>query len=348
VKPRDSQLLVSIRELSVWQGVDCLVGAVVLGVAASRLETAVGAGRALAFVGAVLLGVLSIYCFWLLLSIGAFWIVRLEFIVELFEGVYQAGRWPVGIYPVGLRVLLTFLVPLAFAVTVPAQAIAGLATGRTLLAAVAFTAALAVVTRWAWKQGLRHYSGSMSSGNAVKGRPGPAGDRQPWPNPTSRLRPRKPCATPRSAVPSGHVRWRRVAWPSWRLEMRKPVNLNEALASFDDVYSPRIVAHMNDYDVRVAHAKGEHVWHVHEETDEFFLVLDGRLDIAMRDAGGSETAVVLRTGDTFVVPRGIEHKPSSPGGAILMFEPTGTSTTGDRHEGEIPDHVDSTTGHDLT
>jgi mannose-6-phosphate isomerase-like protein (cupin superfamily) len=130
--------------------------------------------------------------------------------------------------------------------------------------------------------------------------------------------------------------------------MRKPVNLDEALASFDDVYSPRIVAHMNDYDVRVAHAKGEHVWHVHEETDEFFLVLDGRLDIAMRDAGGSETAVVLRTGDTFVVPRGIEHKPSSPGGAILMFEPTGTSTTGDRHEGEIPDHVDSTTGHDLT
>jgi mannose-6-phosphate isomerase-like protein (cupin superfamily) len=130
--------------------------------------------------------------------------------------------------------------------------------------------------------------------------------------------------------------------------MRKPINLNEALASFDDVYSPRIVAHMNDYDVRVAHTKGEHVWHVHEETDEFFLVLDGRLDIAMRDAGGSETAVVLRTGDTFVVPRGIEHKPSSPGGAILMFEPTGTSTTGDRHEGEIPDHVDSTTGHDLT
>lgn len=130
--------------------------------------------------------------------------------------------------------------------------------------------------------------------------------------------------------------------------MRKPVNLNEALASFDDVYSPRIVAHMNDYDVRVAHAKGEHVWHVHEETDEFFLVLDGRLDIAMRDAGGSETAVGLRTGDTFVVPRGIEHKPSSPGGAILMFEPTGTSTTGDRHEGEIPDHVDSTTGHNLT
>lgn len=127
-----------------------------------------------------------------------------------------------------------------------------------------------------------------------------------------------------------------------------PVNLTEALASFDDIYSPRIVARVNDYDVRVAHTKGEHVWHVHADTDEFFLVLDGQFDVAVRDGEGNETTVVLRKGDTFVVPKGSEHKPSSPGGAILMFEPSGTSTTGDRHEGEIPDHVDSTTGHELT
>lgn len=127
----------------------------------------------------------------------------------------------------------------------------------------------------------------------------------------------------------------------------KPVNLTETLASFDAVYSPRIVARMNDYDVRIAHTRGEHVWHVHDDTDEFFLVLDGRLDIAVRDIHGAVTTVELRTGDTFVVPKGTEHKPSSPGGAILMFEPSGTSTTGDRHEGEIPSHVDSTSGHEL-
>jgi len=127
-----------------------------------------------------------------------------------------------------------------------------------------------------------------------------------------------------------------------------PVNLTTALASFDDVYSPRIVARMNDYDVRIAHTLGEHVWHVHDDTDEFFLVLDGQFDVATRDADGNETVVVLRTGDTFVVPKGTEHKPSSPGGSILMFEPSGTSTTGDRYEGGIPDHVDSTTGHALT
>ena len=127
----------------------------------------------------------------------------------------------------------------------------------------------------------------------------------------------------------------------------EPVNVTEALASFTDIYSPRIVARVNDYDVRVAHTEGEHLWHVHDDTDEFFLVLDGQFDVAMRDADGAETTVVLRKGDTFVVPKGTEHKPSSPGGAILMFEPTGTPTTGDRHEGKIPDNVDSTTGHEL-
>ncbi|WP_458087891.1 cupin domain-containing protein [Streptomyces malaysiensis] len=124
----------------------------------------------------------------------------------------------------------------------------------------------------------------------------------------------------------------------------RPVNVHEALASFDDVYSPRIVARMNDYDVRIAHTLGEHVWHAHDDTDEFFLVLDGRFDIALRDTDGTERTVVLHKGDTFVVPRGTEHKPSSPGGSILMFEPSGTSSTGDRHDGEIPAHVDSTTG----
>lgn len=126
----------------------------------------------------------------------------------------------------------------------------------------------------------------------------------------------------------------------------RPVNLQAALASFADVWSPRIVARLNDYDVRVAHAKGEHVWHAHDDTDEFFLVLDGQFDVAVRAADGSESTVSLHQGDTYVVPRGVEHKPSSPGGSILMFEPSGTSTTGDRHD-DVPDHVDSTTGHPL-
>lgn len=127
-----------------------------------------------------------------------------------------------------------------------------------------------------------------------------------------------------------------------------PVNLSQALASFSEIYSPRIVGRVNDYEVRIAHVRGDHVWHVHTDTDEFFLVLDGEFGVSLRDGDGERT-VSLRAGDIFVVPKGTEHRPSSPGGgSILMFEPSGTLSTGDRNEGAIPAHVDSTTGHDIT
>ncbi|MEU0155679.1 cupin domain-containing protein [Micromonospora fulviviridis] len=128
----------------------------------------------------------------------------------------------------------------------------------------------------------------------------------------------------------------------------EPIELAAALARFDQLWSPRIVTTVNDYDVRIAKVAGEHVWHAHDHTDEFFLVLDGELRIALRDgADGAEREVVLPRGAVFVVPRGVEHRPSAPDGAsILMFEPSGTSSVGERHD-EVPGHVDATTGHRL-
>ena len=125
----------------------------------------------------------------------------------------------------------------------------------------------------------------------------------------------------------------------------EPVSLDAALKTFDQIWSPRIVGRINDYDVRIAKVEGEHIWHQHPDTDEFFMVLDGRFDIALREDDGTERSVSLDRGDVFVVPRGQYHRPSSPGASILMFERSGTSTTGD--ETEIPDHVDSTSGHAL-
>lgn len=129
-----------------------------------------------------------------------------------------------------------------------------------------------------------------------------------------------------------------------------PILLGDALGSFDALWSPRILTRVNDYDVRVAKVLGEHVWHVHENTDEFFLVVEGVLDIALRDreAPEDERTVTLRRGAVFVVPRGTWHRPRSADGASLMlFEPSGTSTVGDAHD-PVPDHVDATTGHALT
>ncbi|MFD8391775.1 cupin domain-containing protein [Streptomyces sp. NPDC059680] len=127
----------------------------------------------------------------------------------------------------------------------------------------------------------------------------------------------------------------------------EPISLDKALASFAECWSPRIVATVNDYDVRIARFEGEHVWHVHEDTDEFFLVLDGEVHLGLREPAGERT-VVLTKGSVFTVARGTCHKPSAPHRAeVLLFEPTGTLTVGDRHE-EVPGHVDVTTGHALT
>jgi ABC-2 type transport system permease protein len=161
-KPVDGQLLVSVRRFQLWQAVDVLVGAALVVFAAARLPGAVGVGAVLAFAAALVLGTVAIYCFWLLLTVGAFWVTRVDFIVELFDGMYQAGRWPVSVYPGWLRVGFTVLVPLAFAVTVPAAALTGRSAGWLLAGSAAFAAALAALTRWAWRRALRRYSGASA------------------------------------------------------------------------------------------------------------------------------------------------------------------------------------------
>ncbi len=103
------------------------------------------------------------------------------------------------------------------------------------------------------------------------------------------------------------------------------INLREKLTRFDDRWSPKIVAAMNDYHVKVVKVQGEFIWHTHEETDELFLVLQGRMVIMLRD-----DEVALGEGDLYVVPRGVEHKPIAEQEAhILLLEPKGTVNTGD-------------------
>jgi ABC-2 type transport system permease protein len=161
-KPADGQLLVSVRRVQLWQGVDVLVGAALVVVAAARLPGTVSVADVLGFLVSLGLGAVAIYCFWLLLSTVAFWVTRLDPIVELFDGMYQAGRWPVSVYPGWLRIGFTVLVPLAFAITVPASALTGRATLLLLLGSVAFTVVLAALTRWVWRRALRRYSGASS------------------------------------------------------------------------------------------------------------------------------------------------------------------------------------------
>jgi mannose-6-phosphate isomerase-like protein (cupin superfamily) len=103
------------------------------------------------------------------------------------------------------------------------------------------------------------------------------------------------------------------------------INLGSKLSTFSEYWQPRVVGQFNGHDLMVVKVQGEFVWHKHDDTDDFFLVLKGRIDIQMRDG-----VVALGPGEVFVVPRGVEHRPVAVEEAhVLLIEPRGTPNTGD-------------------
>ena len=103
------------------------------------------------------------------------------------------------------------------------------------------------------------------------------------------------------------------------------INFADKFATFSDQWSPKIVAQMNDYHFKLVKLHGDFVWHAHQETDEVFIILEGTLTIAFRDGH-----VELHAGEMFVVPKGVEHKPSAEDECqIMLVEPAGTRNTGD-------------------
>ncbi len=103
------------------------------------------------------------------------------------------------------------------------------------------------------------------------------------------------------------------------------INFNEKLHLFSQRWSPKIIGQMNDYHLKLVKIQGEFVWHKHDETDEVFIVLDGRMEIHLRDG-----CVSLNSGEMYIVPKGVEHKPFAASEcSILLIEPAGTLNTGD-------------------
>jgi mannose-6-phosphate isomerase-like protein (cupin superfamily) len=106
--------------------------------------------------------------------------------------------------------------------------------------------------------------------------------------------------------------------------VNRAVDLADKLALFSEHWSPKVVARLNDYEIKLAKLKGEFVWHTHDDTDELFLVIEGVLTIQLRDGD-----VVLRPGQLYVVPRGVEHCPFAEGDvAVMLIEPAGVVNTG--------------------
>lgn len=104
-----------------------------------------------------------------------------------------------------------------------------------------------------------------------------------------------------------------------------PINLKEKLAKFSDHWSPKIIAKMNDYHFKLVKFQGDFIWHIHDDTDEVFITIDGEMSIEFRDG-----RVDLKTGEMFVVPKGVKHKPFADKECkIMLVETAGTINTGD-------------------
>ncbi len=162
VKPADSQVLVSVNRVEVWRLVDVALGSVTVVVAVVGLGERVGWERAASFALMLAGGIAIIYSFLLILATMAFWLVRLENILVIFGSMYEAGRWPVGIYPPWLRVALTVAAPVAFAITIPVESLVGRLEPQAVVISLSVATAFLLFSRWFWRTGLKHYTGASA------------------------------------------------------------------------------------------------------------------------------------------------------------------------------------------
>jgi ABC-2 type transport system permease protein len=162
VKPEDAQVLVSISRVRIWELVDGVLGLVVLSVALTRLGVTLRVGQVLAFGVTLIAGGVVLYSFWLLLATCAFWFVRVESMLAIFQNMYQAGRWPISIYPSWLRWLLTVLIPVGLVTTIPAEALVGRLSWEMVVGMVGLGMGMLVVSRMFWRVGVRYYTGASA------------------------------------------------------------------------------------------------------------------------------------------------------------------------------------------
>ena len=161
-KPEESQFLVSVGKFRVWKLVDAMIGVVVLGVALGRRGETLGAAEAALFGAMMVAGGTIIYSFFLTMGAVSFWFLRIENILLIFHNMYQAARWPIGVYPRWLRIILTFVLPVAIAVTVPAEALLSRLTIERIAVVVLVALFSLTVSRVIWLRGVRHYSGASA------------------------------------------------------------------------------------------------------------------------------------------------------------------------------------------
>jgi len=162
IKPLNSQFHASLRRINMWRGVDMLIGLGVLAYALNRLGVSPAPDRVVMFLILLICAAIILYSLIMLLITSGFWFVQLENVMELLFTFYEAGRFPVTVFPGWLRVMLTFVVPIAFITTVPAAVVLGRLNAEFVLLAVIITAGLFAACVAFWRYAVRHYSSASS------------------------------------------------------------------------------------------------------------------------------------------------------------------------------------------
>lgn len=162
IRPVDSQLFVSTRQINFWSVVDVIAGGVVLGWALADLGGTRGPLEVAVFSATLICGAVILYSVWLIFTTTAFWLVVVDDTAQLISGLYDAGRWPIRVYPLWLQGALTAVVPLGVAITVPAEAITGRLTPGAMTVLLVVTGVAFVASRAFWKHGVRNYSGASA------------------------------------------------------------------------------------------------------------------------------------------------------------------------------------------
>jgi ABC-2 type transport system permease protein len=161
-KPENHQLMASARQIVVWSFTEVLIGIGIAITSLYRLRTSIGFGQSIMFLLTIAAGAIMLYSFWLIIGTLSFWTTKIENLLLVFYSMYEAGRWPVGMYPFWLKYSLVFVVPVALAVTVPAEAV----IGRLNWSVVGISLAIAIpqyfFARWFFRFGIRRYSGASA------------------------------------------------------------------------------------------------------------------------------------------------------------------------------------------
>lgn len=162
VRPVDSQLFISTRRLQFWNVVDVAVGIIVLSWSLTDLADRLGPLDVALFLVGMVCGALILYSVWMAFTTTAFWLISVDDMAQIISGLYDAGRWPIRLYPLWLQGALTAVVPLGVAITVPAEALTGRLTPAAMSILITVTVLAVAGSRAYWRYGVRNYSGASA------------------------------------------------------------------------------------------------------------------------------------------------------------------------------------------